>query len=218
MIFQKILDALKSKYSNVPKAVLERVAKILSKTCTEEDKITETVEGASDMVSEFADLVQKEGDRRVSEAQKKAQEKKDPTQTQDPPKSESKDDDMPAWAKSLLDSNKQLAEKLSTLEAEKTSQTFSQKVIAFAKEKGIPESFVNTMLKAKGQIKSEDEYNDFITLVETDGKTVATELGGGAPPPPIFGNKSNSGVSSAVENFLKEKDKKEDDPFSGKKI
>ena len=49
--------------------------------------------------------------------------------------------DVPAWAQALIDSNKNLSDKLTQLETEKAQATRSQQILAKAKEYGIPENY-----------------------------------------------------------------------------
>ena len=48
---------------------------------------------------------------------------------------------MPAWAQALIDSNKNLSDKLTQFETEKAQATRSQQILAKAKEYGIPENY-----------------------------------------------------------------------------
>ena len=56
-------------------------------------------------------------------------------------KTEENKDDVPAWAQALIDSNKNLSEKLTQFETEKAQATRSQQILAKAKEYGIPENY-----------------------------------------------------------------------------
>ena len=56
-------------------------------------------------------------------------------------KTEENKDDVPAWAQALIDSNKNLSDKLTQLETEKAQATRSQQILAKAKEYGIPENY-----------------------------------------------------------------------------
>ena len=56
-------------------------------------------------------------------------------------KTEENKDDVPAWAQALIDSNKNLSDKLTQFETEKAQATRSQQILAKAKEYGIPENY-----------------------------------------------------------------------------
>ena len=64
-----------------------------------------------------------------------------PIETTTTTKTEENKDDVPAWAQALIDSNKNLSDKLTQFEAEKAQATRSQQILAKAKEYGIPENY-----------------------------------------------------------------------------
>lgn len=64
-----------------------------------------------------------------------------PIETTTTTKTEKNKDDVPAWAQALIDSNKNLSDKLTQLETEKAQATRSQQILAKAKEYGIPENY-----------------------------------------------------------------------------
>ena len=126
---QKILDALKTRYAGVSDTILDRVADKLAKTVTDENAIATAVDGA------FTDILEAYGDRRATDASKTAvanYERKHglkdgqkvsggepaPIEPNQP-----KQDDMPAWAQALVDSNKKLAERLAAIDGERTATT-----------------------------------------------------------------------------------------------
>lgn len=64
-----------------------------------------------------------------------------PIETTTTTKTEENKDDVPVWAQALIDSNKNLSDKLTQFEAEKAQATRSQQILAKAKEYGIPENY-----------------------------------------------------------------------------
>ena len=98
----------------------------------------------------FSDVLNSYGDFRAGDASKTAvpnYEKKHnlkdgkPIETTTTTKTEENKDDVPAWAQALIDSNKNLSDKLTQFEAEKAQATRSQQILAKAKEYGIPENY-----------------------------------------------------------------------------
>lgn len=131
---KELLDALKAKFVGVSENVLNRVAEKLAKTVTTAEQVASAVEGVT--VQQVLDSY---GDSRATEAQQTAVKNyeskyglKDgvkaeggaattpPAQTTPPPAG---GDDVPAWAKTLLDTNKALAERLNKFEADRTTAT-----------------------------------------------------------------------------------------------
>lgn len=146
-IQELILAGLQQKFPGVETAILTRIATKKAEGVTDEAKVNSIVEGIS-----FADVLTSYGDFRAGDASKTAvsnYEKKHnlkdgkPVEDEPNPKQngEEKKDDVPAWAQSLIDSNKTLTEKLTKFEAEKAQATRSQQILAKAKEYGIPENY-----------------------------------------------------------------------------
>lgn len=118
----------------VSEHVLNRVAEKLAKTVTTAEQVASAVEGVT-----FQQVLDSYGDSRATEAQQTAVKNyeskyglKDgvkaeggaatapPSQTPPPAAG---GDDVPAWAKTLLDTNKALAERLNKFEADRTTAT-----------------------------------------------------------------------------------------------
>ena len=128
---QKLFEALKTRFKDmgVQDSVLDGVAAKLAETVTTEDQIGTAVSGVT-----FETLTQAEIDRRVTEGTKTAVKnyekkynlkdgkslEKDPSK--DTLKDASKEDDVPAWAKELMQANTELREQLS---AQKKDQDIS---------------------------------------------------------------------------------------------
>lgn len=133
---KELLDALKAKFVGVSENVLNRVAERMAKTVTTAEQVASAVEGVT-----FQQVLDSYGDSRATEAQQTAVRNyeskyglKDgvkaegggaattpPAQTTPPPAAGG--DDVPAWAKTLLDTNKALAERLNKFEADRTTAT-----------------------------------------------------------------------------------------------
>ena len=144
-ILEQILAGLQQKFAGVDTAILTRIATKKAEGVTDETKVNSIVEGIS-----FSDVLNSYGDFRAGDASKTAvsnYEKKHnlkdgkPIETTTTTKTEENKDDVPAWAQALIDSNKNLSDKLTQLETEKAQTTRSQQILAKAKEYGIPENY-----------------------------------------------------------------------------
>ena len=82
-----------------------------------------------------------------------------PIETTTTTKTEENKDDVPAWAQALIDSNKNLSDKLTQLETEKAQTTRSQQILAKAKEYGIPENLV-PMLNIPEDVNLDNYFKD----------------------------------------------------------
>ena len=125
---EQILQALKAKFTGGNANILNRIADMLAKTTKDETQVATAVEGVT---QELIDVIESYGDSRATDTQKtailnyerkhglkngvKVEAKPDDTGTK---KAES--DDTPDWAKSLIEANRQLTERLNKMEGEKT--------------------------------------------------------------------------------------------------
>lgn len=145
---EKILAALKTKFTGVDEAILARIATKKAEGATDETQVPTIVEGIS-----FSDVLTNYGDYRAGEASFKSilnYEKKHnlkdgkpiedaTTNTQQPT------EQQPDMAKIIADAVsaavKPLSDKLTQFETEKAQATRQEQILAKAKEYGIPETF-----------------------------------------------------------------------------
>ena len=173
-IYEQILAGLKTKFQGVEDATLQRIASKKAEGVTDESKVNSIVEGIS-----FQDVLTSYGDYRADGAQKTAvsnYEKKhnikdgkpieepkpqdpQPTPTPQPNPTEQ----VPAWAQSLIDSNKTLSEKLAAMDAKTKADERNQQIAAVAKSFGIPEY----VYKGK-QIADDVDLNQYFTDVKQE--------------------------------------------------
>lgn len=143
-IQELILAGLQQKFPGVDTATLTRIANKKAEGVTDESQVNSIVEGIS-----FTDVLNSYGDFRAGQAQLSAvanYEKKHGLKEGKPiqkPEQESKpkNDDVPSWAQALIDSNKDLSEKLAKMEAEKIQVTRAEQILSKAKEYGIPANY-----------------------------------------------------------------------------
>lgn len=166
-IYEKLFAALKTKFQGVEDATLQRIASKKVEGVTDESKVNSIVEGIS-----FQDVLTSYGDYRADGAQKTAisnYEKKhnikdgkpiEEPKPQDPPTDPKPKptEEVPAWAQSLIDSNKTLSEKLAAMDAKTKADIRSQQIEEVAKTFGIPEF----AYKGK-QIADDADLNQYFT-------------------------------------------------------
>lgn len=150
---EKILALLKTKFPGVDEATLIRIAEKKAAGVTDESQLQPITDGVS-----FQDVLNSYGDFRAGDATRtsiqnyeKRHNLKDGKPIENPnpnpnPKPEEKKDEVPAWAQSLIDSNKTLSEKLASYEQKEAQTIRGAQILAKAKEYGIPETLV-PMLK-----------------------------------------------------------------------
>jgi hypothetical protein len=195
----KILAQLQAKYPGVAKAILELVADKLAQTVTEETAIEGAITELDKLpigIKEYGDLLQKEGDRRVTEAQKKfksEKEKDDPN----PPNPGADPKNEPDENKKLL---LELKQEIAELKKKGSQQTLTEQLNKRLTEKKIPLQFV------KGRtIESEDQLDTIEQEIEADYAAVKQELvnQGFVETPKPGGGKGGDPSKATVEADIK---------------
>lgn len=168
---EKILAALKSKFSGVKEATLDRIATKKAGTVTDESQIQSIVDGVT-----IDTIIESESDYRASQEAKSASKKaitdyeskhklkdgkpvEDPGQKKsDPDASKSKakegDDDVPAWAKSLSEKLDSYEERLSKQEKERERTSKLNQAKDLLKASKIPDKLKDKWIK---RVDLEDE-------------------------------------------------------------
>lgn len=218
----KILAALKNKFKNMgfSDKAFEGVADHLATTVTEEDKIETAVSGVEGLLKAF----QGDVDKRVSDAVKKAKEEaakkkqaggdnQSNPNTPQPPAGGESDDDAPAWAKAIIQSNENLQKELAAIKGEKVAQTRQQTLQSVFDSddlKGAPDFFKKQVLKNFNRMSfdSEDVFNEYLEEVKADAKTAiqeAADKGLGAQQRPYLGKTDADGVSASTKSYIESK-------------
>lgn len=217
---EKILALLLAKFAGVRKDGLARLATALSLQAGDETEAGELVEKlTTEKVNEFVTDYRKDVDKEVSDANKTYEgnlkkkyefvEKKNPDPNPNPNPNPTPDD-TPAWAKSLIDQNKALTDRLAAIETGKTVETRLQQLQSKFTEKNLPESFTAQKLKdfKRMNFQNEEEFAEYLGEVDTDITAFSQELadkGLTGQTRPIFGAPNKEGVSSAVQSFIQTK-------------
>jgi len=208
----KLLLVLKPKLANkgFSQKTLEGLAGILAPNLTEEST-DEEINTAIDGVMPYAELMQAENTRYANEIKGKQTKTVEEVATQAVATDEPAD--MPAWAKSLMESNKALAQGLEAIKGEKVVNTRKEQ---YAKTlEGTNEKYKAKALKDFDRIsstfKSDEEYNEWLTgetEVAKDFVQSDTFLGGDRPQGGANGagttkgkEASQSEVEEAFKNF-----------------
>lgn len=205
-IYEQILAGLKTKFQGVEDATLQRIASKKAEGVTDESKVNSIVEGIS-----FQDVLTSYGDYRADGAQKTAvsnYEKKHnikdgkpieepkpqdplPTPTPTPQTTEQ----VPAWAQSLIDSNKTLSEKLAAMDAKTKADERNQQIADVAKSFGIPQF----AYKGK-QIADDADLNKYFTDLKQEMQNSGFQF---AKSPEEGNHEHKSEVNSIAEQINK---------------
>jgi hypothetical protein len=186
---------------------LDEIADRLSKKVTNEEEIDAKLDEMNELLP-FADIQKSDDKIRDLNGKLKATTKDTTSQDQSTSTTtQDKADDTPAWAKALVDSNKQLADKLAVMEKEKLQQTMLQKIGAHEKLKAIPESRRNILLKGRALPEKDEDLETFVDGFKADYDAFVTEenneglinghkpAGGGSSGP-------KPGISSDMKEYL----------------
>ena len=203
-IYEQILAGLKTKFQGVEDATLQRIASKKAEGVTDESKVNSIVEGIS-----FQDVLTSYGDYRADGAQKTAvsnYEKKhnikdgkpieepkpqDPLPTPTPQTTEQ----VPAWAQSLIDSNKTLSEKLAAMDAKTKADVRNKQIDDVAKTFGIPE------FAYKGKTIADDaDLNQYFTDLKQEMQNSGFQF---AKSPEEGSHEHKSEISSIAEQINK---------------
>ena len=130
---ENILTALKAKFPGVNANVLNRIADMFAKTVKTEEEVATALEGVT---QEYINMVIAYGDSRATDAQKtaianyeqryglkngiKVTDQADETNGGKTDKEDGADN-VPSWAKALIESNKKLTERLDRMDGERTT-------------------------------------------------------------------------------------------------
>ena len=208
-IYEQILAGLKTKFQGVEDATLQRIASKKAEGVTDESKVNSIVEGIS-----FQDVLNSYGDYRADGAQKTAisnyekkhnikdgkpieEPKPQPTPTPAPqPTPQPKPaEEVPAWAQSLIESNKTLGERLAAMDAKTKADARNQQIDAVAKTFGIPE------FAYKGKAIAEDaDLNNYFTELKQEMQNSGFQF---AKAPEEGDHEHKSEVSSIAEQINK---------------
>lgn len=204
-IYEQILAGLKTKFQGVEDATLQRIASKKAEGVTDESKVNSIVEGIS-----FQDVLTSYGDYRADGAQKTAvsnYEKKHnikdgkpieepkpqptPTPTPQPKPAE----EVPAWAQSLIDSNKTLSERLASMDAKTKADARNAQIDEVAKSFGIPE------FAYKGKTIADDaDLNKYFTDLKQEMQNSGFQF---AKSPEEGNREHKSEVNSIAEQINK---------------
>lgn len=209
-----ILDALKKKFEGVDEKVLNRIARNAAKTVKSEDEATQFVEDYT-----IQQVIDSYSDSRVTESISSYEKKHglkdgkpattddepdDVDDNKDPDKKPKKDDDdktdkdgknkgddIPSWAKTLMENQQKMNERLDGIEKGKAADVRKSKFMEVIKD--APEKFRERAEKkfSRYTFKDDEDFEEYLEeLAEEVEEVSATEESkGGIVTPPKGGNK-----------------------------
>lgn len=202
---EKILAALRLKYPGMPGELLGSIADKMALTITTDDQIQGGItelEKAPISIADYAAILQKEGDRRVSEGtrtheaklREKFEFKEKVTPPGEPKPGEPKPGEGDAEIKAQLAS---VLQKLATLESKEAKQGLQDQFAKKLAEKKIPASFARGRL-----IESADQIDKMLIEAEaeyTEVKQGLVNQGLGGLPIPIGGEGRTDNIDADIK-------------------
>ena len=234
---QMILEALTAKFQGVNANVLNRIAARLAKTVTKAEEVTTAVAGVT---REMIEVIESYGDSRATEAAQTAvanyetqhnlKDGKPVTEqgggqaggaaatTSSPPAGGA--EQVPAWAQALIDSNKNLTERLDRMDGDRTTATRKQQLTPiFAK---LPEKLRKGYERIDVSSLSDEQFNSLVGELTTEVDGIVGDLNAkgavfGRPAAQHGGNQSQDGrLTEQQEKAIAHRDgvpAKEGQPF-----
>ena len=220
---EKILQSLKTKYAHLglKEAVLKVIATRLATTVKDDTEI----ENAVKSVEEEVKLLQSVADEgrtsltKAEEARKKLEKEleemraKSNQNPQNPPtpSTDPNPDEVPKWAKSLMEVVNKQNETIAALQAEKQQQSAKERFLNQLKTQGVSEAFYKHHLGRT--FKDDEEMNAFVSELKADEQAfLQTQANAGLSSlsgSVLGGGKDNNGVSADVQAYINETFKKQ---------
>lgn len=212
---QKLFDALKTKFPGVNANVLNRIAEKLAKTVTTDEQVTTAVAGVT---QEFIEIIESYGDSRATEAQQTAVhtyetkyglkdgQKIDATggaaggqagsgtTVQQQQSAGGAQEQVPAWAQALIDSNKKLNDRLDKMDGERTTATRKQQLSTIIEK--LPENLRKAYERTPVNDLTDEQFNALVGEITTEVNGIVSEVqakGAVFGKPTITGGTGNQG-------------------------
>lgn len=213
---KEILDALKAKFVGVSEAILGRIADKLAKTATTAEQVKAAVDAYT-----WQQVIEGYGDSRATEAQQTAVQNYEAkyglkdgakidggagaggqavggTTVTTPPAGGA--EDVPAWAKAIIDSNKSITDRLNKMDGERTTATRRQQLTTIIDK--LPEDLRKGYSRISVESLSDEDFNKMLGEVttEVDGLVKSNQQKGAVfGRPSIQGGTGNQGGELSKE-------------------
>ena len=212
----KLLQSLKTKYAHLglEENILKAIATRLANAVKDDTEIENAVKG----VEEEVKLLQSVADKgrtsltKAEEARKKLEKELEQERAKSNPKpQEPKPDEMPEWAKNILEAVTNQGKAIQAFQEEKQQQSAKERFINQLKTQGVSEPFYKHHLGRT--FKDDEEMNAFVNelkadeqaFLQTQANTGLSSLSGSV----LGGGKDNNGVSADVQAYINNNLKKE---------
>lgn len=182
---KQIIEKLSTKFVGVSESILDRIAAKLAKTITEESQIEAAVEAVT-----FQSVLESYGDSRATEATQtavknyetkyglkdgKAAHKEGEGEGEDPAKNTPEGgEQIPQWAKQMMEDNKALRSQLDSMNAEKLNAGRRSKVDAIVSK--LPESLRAPYARIDVSSLSDEDFEAQLQSITTEVDGIASSI------------------------------------------
>lgn len=211
---QKLFDALKAKFPGVNANVLNRIAEKLAKTVTTDEQVTTAVAGVT---QEVIEIIESYGDSRATEAQQSAVHNYETkyglkdgqkidtnggaagqagsgTTVQQHQTAGGAQEQVPAWAQALIDSNKKLNDRLDKMDGERTTATRKQQLSTIIEK--LPENLRKAYERTPVDHLTDEQFTSLVGEITTEVNGIVSEVqakGAVFGKPTVTGGTGNQG-------------------------
>lgn len=208
-----LLDALKAKFTGVSEQVLGRIADKLAKTVKTEAEVATAVEGVT-----LQQVIDSYGDSRATEAQQtavknyeskyglkdgaKVKDGSDPTTTAtDTNNKDGEDNSTPAWAKTIIENQKSITDRLNKMDGERTATNRKQQLATIIGK--LPEALRKPYERIPLDTMTEEEFTALQDEVTAEVETIVSDTHARGA---VFGRPVGSSNASKSPNGGSEKE------------
>lgn len=191
---QQILEALQAKFKGGNAGVLGWIATQLAKTVTAPEQVQTAVDGIS---AEYVSMMEGYGDNRATSSAQTAvknyesqyglkdgkpnAQQVDPKQVVENPKQQPEQggngkggEDMPEWAKQILEGQKTINDRLNGIETEKTTANRKTQISAILNK--LPEDLRKGYERIPLDSLKEEEFNNLVTEITTEVEGISASI------------------------------------------
>ena len=200
---QLILNALKTKYQGVSESILDRIAEKLAKTVTSADQVQTAVDGVT-----FQQVLESYGDSRATQAQQTAvhnyeqkyglkdgvkletqQQQQNGAQQQTVQQNGGAEaNEIPAWAKAIIDTNKNIVDRMNKLDEDRITSTRRQQIDKLVEN--LPENLKKAYGRTPVDGLTDEQFTDLVGEITAEVSDISTAI---TQKNAVFGQPANVG-------------------------
>lgn len=227
MLYQEILNSLKAKFTGVSDAVLSRIAKNLAKTATTAEQVKIAVDGVTlqQVIDDYADSRATEAAQTAVHGYETKYGLKDGTKVDNTGGEQNKPnptipptgggaEQTPEWAKTLLEQNKALTERIAKMEGANITSTRKQQISSIVSK--LPETLRKPYERISLDTLTDDEFNTLVTDITAEVDGIANDINSKGA---VFGRPSAKDGNQNENELTKEQQEaiahRENAPVSG---